>query len=65
MLISAKEKKSVLEDCKLLKSVRIMHTVVIHIFLMVLECKLGFILPASKPTNAAIANDHFNFYTIV
>lgn len=47
---------------ELQKSVRITHTVIVHIFLLLSEYKLGFIFPTSGPTNAAIANDHFNFY---
>lgn len=67
------EKSFVLEDCKTkqlkrLKSVRIMHTVIIPIFLVVSEnklaCTLGFIFPASGPTNAATVNDHFILYMI-
>lgn len=44
--VPVQEKKSVLKNakqnsCKLLKSVRIMHKLIIHIFLMVSEYKLA------------------------
>jgi len=40
-----------------------MNTVIVHVFLMLSDYEFGFIFPALGPTNAAIANDHFNFCT--